>query len=225
MSRPVVIAIDGPAASGKSSVARGLAAAFGFSYINSGAMYRAFTWHVLNRGIDPADSEAVATAAKEARIETGFEDGRSTIDIDGFRPIDQLRDESVNRAVSAVSAVEAVRDRLVEAFRVLASRHNVIIEGRDIGSVVFPDTPYKFYLDAPADIRQRRRAAEGQHDEVASRDHLDSSRRTAPLVVAPDAIVVDTSCLDLAGVIEEVSRHLVAMGLSPQGSAFADPGP
>ncbi len=212
----VVIAIDGPAASGKSSVARGVSQRFGFSYINSGAMYRALTWHVLHRGIDPSDSAAVAEVANQARIEAGFEDGRSTIQIDGFRPIDQLREERVNRAVSAVSAVEAVRDQLVRVFRDLAANHDVIIEGRDIGSVVFPDTPYKFYLDAPANVRQQRRAAEGQRDEIASRDRLDSSRRTAPLVIAPDAFVIDTSRHDLEGVIAEVSQHLLDVGLTPR---------
>ncbi len=215
----LVIAIDGPAASGKSSVARGVSERFGFSYINSGAMYRALTWHVLHRGIDPADAIAVAGIADQATIEVGFENGRSTIQIDGFRPIDQLREERVNRSVSAVSAVEAVRDRLVRVFRDLAADHDVIIEGRDIGSVVFPDTPYKFYLDAPANVRQQRRAAEGQQDEIASRDHLDSSRRTAPLVIAPDAFVIDTSRHDLAGVIAEVSRHLVEVGLTPRSPA------
>ncbi len=215
---PVVIAIDGPAASGKSSVARGLGERFGFSYINSGAMYRALTWFVLSRGIDPGDSTAVGAAVAAVRIETGFERGRSTIEIDGFRPIEQLRAQSVNRAVSAVSAVEPVRNRLVQVFRDLATRCDVIIEGRDIGSIVFPDTPYKFYLDAPSHVRQQRRAAEGEQDEIASRDQHDSSRRTAPLVIAPDAFVIDTSHHDLAGVIGEIAANLTARGLSPRAA-------
>ncbi len=221
----VVIAIDGPAASGKSSVARGLGERFGFSYINSGAMYRAITWFVLERGVDPGDAATVADVITAARIQAGFESGRSTIEIDGFRPIEQLRAKSVNRAVSAVSAVETVRDRLVEVFRDLAARHDVIIEGRDIGSVVFPDTPYKFYLDAPHHVRQQRRSAEGEQDEIASRDQHDSSRRTAPLVIAPDAVVIDTSHHDLAGVISAVSASLVARGLSPRPPGSATTGP
>ncbi len=216
---PVVIAIDGPAASGKSSVARGLGERFGFSYINSGAMYRAVTWFVLSRDIDPADTAAVGAAVTSVRIETGFEQGRSTIEIDGFRPIEQLRAPSVNRAVSAISAVESVRDRLVQVFRDLATRADVIIEGRDIGSIVFPDTPYKFYLDAPSHVRQQRRAAEGEQDEIASRDQHDSSRRTAPLVIAPDAVVIDTSHHDLAGVIGEVAANLLSRGLTPRPRA------
>jgi cytidylate kinase len=220
---PVVIAIDGPAASGKSSVARGLGERFGFSYINSGAMYRALTWFVLDRGIDPADAIAVAQAVTTVRIDTGFERGRSTIEIDGFRPIDQLRTKSVNRAVSAVSAVEPVRDRLVQVFRDLATRCDVIIEGRDIGSVVFPDTPYKFYLDAPSLVRQQRRTAEGEQDEIASRDQHDSSRRTAPLVIAPDAVVIDTSHHDLAGVIGAVAANLLARGLIPRPALSPQP--
>jgi cytidylate kinase len=210
-----VIAIDGPAASGKSSVARGLAHRLGFSFINTGAMYRAATWQVLRSGIDPHSATAVANGLATAVIRTGFENHHSFIEIDGFRPNEELRAEAVNRAVSAVSTVPAARERLVAEFRALARTSNCVVEGRDIGSVVFPETPYKFYLDASPEERQRRRNAQGQCDEIASRDRQDSSRRTAPLTIANDAMVIDTTPLDLDEVIAVIHEALLAKGLSP----------
>ncbi len=208
-----VIAIDGPAASGKSSVARSLAQRLGYSFINTGAMYRAATWHVLRTGTDPQSPAAVTACIDAATIRTGFEQGHSFIEIAGIRPYEQLHQEHVNRAVSAVSTVPAVRDRLVEEFRSLARTSNSVVEGRDIGSIVFPDTPYKFYLDASPEVRQRRRTAQGQADEIASRDRLDSSRRTAPLTIAVNAIVIDTTPLDLDEVIAAILELLTAKGL------------
>jgi len=209
-----VIAIDGPAASGKSSVARGLAQQLGFCFINTGAMYRAATWQILRSGADPQSPAAVATSIAAASIHTGFEEQHSFIEIDGFRPHEELRDESVNRSVSAVSTVPAVRNRLVQEFRALARISPSVVEGRDIGSVVFPDTPYKFYLDASPEERQRRRNAQGQLDEIATRDRLDSSRHTAPLTIATDATVIDTTRLDLEEVIAAIRKMLAAKGLS-----------
>jgi cytidylate kinase len=209
-----VIAIDGPAASGKSSVARGLAEKLGFNYINTGAMYRALTWQVIRAGADPQSTPSVEDAIQRSNIRTGFEGGFSFIEIDGVRPYEQLREEPVNRAVSAVSCVPTVRQRLVDEFRTLAGAGNCVVEGRDIGSVVFPDTGYKFYLDASPDVRQRRRDKQGQRDEVAARDRIDSSRHTAPLTIANDAIVIDTSHLDLAEVIEHIYQALAARGLT-----------
>jgi CMP/dCMP kinase len=208
-----VIAIDGPAASGKSSAARGLADQLGFSYINTGAMYRALTWHVLRRGTDPQSANAVVSLLSTTTIRAGFENRRSFIEIDGTRPYEELREESVNRSVSSVSSVPAVRDRLVAEFRGLAALGDCVVEGRDIGSVVFPETPYKFYLDASPEVRQRRRNAQGQQDEVATRDRIDSSRHTAPLTIARDATVIDTSALDLEEVIGAVLLSLSEKGL------------
>ena len=213
MSSRLVIAIDGPAASGKSSVARALGRALGFAYVNTGAMYRAATWHVLRSGVDPQATAAVAAVLVNARLRTGFEGRRSFIEIDGIRPYEQLRDESVNRAVSAVSSVPEVRARLVAEFRALAAAGDCVVEGRDIGSIVFPDTAYKFYLDASPEVRQSRRNAQGQRDEVAARDRVDSSRHTAPLTIARDATVIDTSELDLDEVIGAVQHALAAKGL------------
>jgi cytidylate kinase len=214
-----VIAIDGPAASGKSSVARGLSEHLGYFYINTGAMYRAATWHVLRSGVDPQLSESVASLIASAPIHTGFQGQQSFVEIAGVRPYEELREESVNRAVSAVSSVPAVRERLVREFRDLAAKGNCVVEGRDIGSVVFPDTPYKFYLDANPEVRQSRRNAQGQRDEVVTRDRIDSSRHTAPLTIAGNATVIDTSDLDLEEVIGAVLHALSAKGLSACESA------
>jgi cytidylate kinase len=208
-----VIAIDGPAASGKSSAARGLAEHLGFHYINTGAMYRALTWHVLHNSIDPQAAATVASLITAATIRTGFESRLSFIEVGGMRPFEQLREESVNRAVSAVSVVPEVRARLVAEIRNLATQGDCVVEGRDIGSVVFPDTPYKFYLDANPEVRQSRRNAQGQRDEIAARDHIDSSRHTAPLTIARDAMVIDTSELDLDEVISAIQHALGAKGL------------
>lgn len=208
----IVIAIDGPAASGKSSVAKGLAEQLGIFYVNSGAMYRAVTWHILHSGIDPNNGVEVMNAMLATDLHSTFEDRRSVIQIDGFRPGEELRDPRVNRSVSAVSAVPAVRERLVREFHRLACEHDCVVEGRDIGSVVFPNTPYKFYLDASPEVRQQRRSAEGEHDEVTARDRVDSSRNTAPLTIAPDATVLDTTHLDLAEVIAAIHEKLAAHG-------------
>jgi cytidylate kinase len=203
-----VIAIDGPAASGKSSVARALARRLGFIYVNSGAIYRAITWHVLERGIDPDDGARVAQTVESARIHCVLQNNESRILIDDVDPTDHLREDRVNDAVSRVSSVPRVRQILVAKMRSYAFNHDLVMEGRDIGSVVFPLTPYKFYIDASPEVRLRRRAAQGQRDEIAARDRADSSRPTSPLVVAKDAHVLDTSNLTIEGVVDEILNRL-----------------
>src|SRR3954471_3798884 len=145
---PRVVAIDGPAASGKSSVARALARRLGFAYVNSGAMYRAVTWRVLERGVDLEDAAAITNAVEDARIECDLHELESRILIDGVDPASHLRDERVNAGVSLVSSVPRVREILVDKMRAYAREQDVVMEGRDIGSAVFPKTPYKFYIDA-----------------------------------------------------------------------------
>jgi cytidylate kinase len=203
-----VIAIDGPAASGKSSVARALAQRLGFVYVNSGAIYRAITWYVLARGIDPADRVATGATIGSARINCGIEEKESRVRIDDIDPTDHLREHRVNRAVSQVSTVPEVRQIVTDKMRRLAGDHDLVVEGRDIGSVVFSDTPYKFYVDASPEVRSRRRAAEGFLDEIAARDRVDSSRRASPLVIAEDAHVIDTSTLSIDQVVEEILTRL-----------------
>src|SRR5437016_12102271 len=139
-----VIAIDGPAASGKSSVARTLAQRLQFSHVNSGAMYRAVTWHVLQHGVNVHEPAAVAAAVERSRIVCDLIDNQSRVLIDDHDPTVHLRDDDVNRAVSLVSSVPRVREILVSHMREYANKGNVVMEGRDIGSVVFPETPFKF---------------------------------------------------------------------------------
>jgi cytidylate kinase len=203
-----VVAIDGPAASGKSSVARELARRLGFIYVNSGAMYRAVTWYVLQHGVDPADSDRVVELMESARINCDLQNNQSRILIDDVDPADRLRDDRVNDGVSLGSRAERVREILVGKMRHYARDHDLVMEGRDIGSVVFPDTPFKFYIDASPEVRSRRRAAQGERDAIAVRDHADSSRRASPLVVAKDADVIDTSNLTIAEVVDEIVRRL-----------------
>ena len=192
-----IIAIDGPAASGKSSVARALAQRLGFSHVNSGAMYRAVTWHVLQRGVNVHEPTAVAIAVEQSRIVCDLIDNQSRILIDDHDPTPHLREDDVNRAVSLVSSVPRVREILVAHMREYAKKDNVVMEGRDIGSVVFSETPFKFYIDASPEVRVQRRLAEGQRDEIAVRDRADSSRLASPLVIAPEAAVIDTSALTI----------------------------
>lgn len=209
-----VVAIDGPAASGKSSVARKVSAQLGFSYIDSGAFYRAITWWILRCQADPESHPQVSAAIGESKIESGFAGKEAYLRIDGFDPKPHLREENVNRAVSPVSVIPAVRECLTGHLRKLAEQRDVVVVGRDIGSVVFPDTPFKFYIDASQKVRQQRRNAEGQDDEIALRDRIDSSRAHAPLTVARGAIVIDSTHLSVQRVVDEMIRQLDAKGLA-----------
>jgi len=208
-----VVAIDGPAASGKSSVARELARQIDFKYVNSGAMYRAVTWHILQHALAPDDTEAIVRLMEATAIECDLDGDTARILIDGVDAADHLRDDRVNEEVSLVSSVSRVREILVEKMRAYARDHDVVMEGRDIGSVVFPDTLYKFYIDAPPDVRLRRREAQGQRDQIAARDRADSSRRASPLIIADDAHVIDSSHLTIEGVVGEIVGRLKMKGL------------
>jgi cytidylate kinase len=198
MSKRRAIAIDGTAGSGKSTLARELARRLGLIMVNSGEMYRAVTWEVLSLGIDPADTARVVEALRTMDLECGVADGQSTIRVGGRNPGADLRSDAVNANVSAVSAVPEVRERLVELQRSFLDLGDVVMEGRDIGTVVFPDTPYKIYIDASERVRNARREADGERDSVAGRDAADSKRSTAPLRVADGATVLDTSDLAIS---------------------------
>jgi len=213
-ARHTVIAIDGPAASGKSSVARELARRLGFVYVNSGAMYRAITWLVLERGISPNDSEAVARLVEETPLQATLRDQESVLLVAEIDPEPFLREDRVNQNVSLVSSVRRVREILVSHLRRYAETHDLVMEGRDIGSVVFPQTPYKFYIDASPEIRARRREAQGQRDAISARDQADSSRPASPLIIAEDAHVIDSSILTIDGVVGEIIGRLKLKGLT-----------
>jgi cytidylate kinase len=205
-----VIAIDGPAASGKSSVARELARRLDFVYVNSGAMYRAITWTVLERGIGPDDKPRIAQFVTTLRFGSELKDGELRLLIDDVDLTQRLHEDRVNTEVPRVSTVPEVRRVIVMRVHDYADRFDLVVEGRDIGSVVFPDTPYKFYIDASPEVRARRRAAQGHRDEIAQRDQADSSRAASPLIVARDAEVIDTSDLTVEGVVDDIVRRLQA---------------
>jgi cytidylate kinase len=208
-----VVAIDGPAASGKSSVARELARRLRFVYVNSGSIYRAITWHILEKGTHVEDLDGVALAFDSAAVTSCLWDGESRVLIDNVDPADHLRDDRVNESVARVSRLPAVREIVSKKLHDIARREDLVVEGRDIGSVVFPDTPYKFYVDASPEVRLQRRIAQGERDEIALRDQADSSRPVSPLVIAKDARVIDTSHLTVEKVVGEIFARLKEMGL------------
>jgi len=209
----IVIAIDGPAASGKSSVARTLARKLRYVYVNTGAMYRAVTWLALEKGVPTVDAGRVQQLLHFTEMECGVRDGESTILLDGIDPTPHLVSEAVNGHVSAIASIPDVRRLLVKKQRAYAFDYDVVMEGRDIGSAVFPETPYKFYIDASAEVRAQRRAKQGLQDSIASRDKQDSSRRASPLIIAEDAHVIDSSNLTVEGVTGEIFGRLKQKGL------------
>ncbi len=221
MSR--VIAIDGPSASGKSTVSRETARRLGWVYVDSGAVYRGLTWEFLRRGIDVRDAAAVARALPEVRVEFFLDETRAARCRINQAVLDaELRSAAVCENVSFVAAVPAVRAQVVEWLRSLTRFGNLVMEGRDIGTVVFPDAACKFYLDAdPAErARRRQRELEARADPAAlqavdaslrQRDELDRGRATAPLRVAGDARVLETTAMDVAAVVECVVSAAAAL--------------
>ena len=201
----VVVAVDGPAGTGKSSVSRGLAHELRARYLDTGAMYRIVTLAVLRAGIDLTDQAAVVAVASNAKLSVGYDPDEDRSYLDGEDVSSEIRGDEVTTAVSAVASVPAVRTRLVDLQRTLiGGPGNVVVEGRDIGTVVLPDADVKIFLTASAETRARRRndqnVAAGLLDDysavladVRRRDHLDSTRAVSPLRAAPDALVVDTS--------------------------------
>jgi CMP/dCMP kinase len=206
-----VIAIDGPAGSGKSTVAKALARHLGLDYLDTGAMYRAVTFAALRRGIDPADVEPVSALAKAVELEVS--DG--TVRVDGVDASIEIRGPEVSRAVSIVAANPGVRSELVRRQREWAHDHGGgVMEGRDIGTVVFPDATLKVYLTARPDVRATRRAAEVREldyetvaADMARRDALDQGREDSPLRSAADAVEIDTSDLGIDEIVEVLARR------------------
>jgi CMP/dCMP kinase len=206
-----VVAMDGPSGSGKSSTSRGVAARLGMRYLDTGAMYRAVAWWMLREGVDVHDPEAVAGRSHEPVVEPGTDPAAPTITVDGIDVADQIRGSEVTAAVSPVSAVPAVRARLVELQRAAIATGHIVVEGRDIGSVVAPDATVKIFLTADPAARAERRAAETGGINVSAtrlalerRDRLDSERAASPLVVPPGAVHIDTTELSLDDVIDQV---------------------
>lgn len=195
------IAIDGPAASGKSTVAKLIAERLGYTFINTGAMYRAITWYILEQGINPADTQAVLGVLPTIPLSFGKEGSHSVVLCQGRVLGTELTGQQVNDHVSTIAAIPEVRALLVKRQREYNLKEPVVMEGRDIGTVVFPDTPFKYFVTASEEVRAARRAAEGLTDSIAERDRKDSSRATAPLTQAPDALLVDTSDMTIDQVV------------------------
>jgi len=215
----LVIAVDGTSGSGKSSTSRGVAVRLGLRYLDTGAMFRAMTWWMLREGVDVRDPEAVADRCREPEILSGTDPEGPGIMVDGVDVGVAIRTDEVNAAVSHVSVVPAVRTRLLELQREAIGDGGIVVEGRDIGSVVWPEAEVKVYLTADAEARATRRAAETGSIDVArtresllSRDRIDSGRPTAPLAMADDAVVVDTTGHTLDEVIDRVVALAEAAG-------------
>ncbi|RYC07077.1 (d)CMP kinase [Nocardioides zhouii] len=207
----LVVAVDGTSGSGKSSTSRGVADRLGLRYLDTGAMFRAITWWLLREGIDVRDVAAVAAAADRPRLASGTDPLEPTITIDGVDVSVEIRGEEVTAAVSPVSAVPEVRARLLDLQREVIGAGGIVVEGRDIGSVVWPQAEVKVYLSADPDARAIRRTAEQGGTDVATtqqslleRDRIDSGRATAPLTMADGAVHVDSTHLTLDEVIETI---------------------
>ncbi|WP_435827164.1 (d)CMP kinase [Nonomuraea dietziae] len=209
----LVVAMDGPSGSGKSSASRGVARALGLRYLDTGAMYRAITWWMLQRGVDLSDQAAIASRAGEPALDSGTDPDAPTIHVDGVDVAGPIRSREVTAAVSLVAAVPEVRARLVALQREIIGSGDIVVEGRDIGTVVAPGATLKVYLTASAEARATRRTAElngttveAQQAAMARRDTLDSTRKTDPLSMADGAVELDTTALNLEEVIAEVLR-------------------
>jgi cytidylate kinase len=209
----LVVAVDGPSGSGKSSTARSVADRLGLAYLDTGAMYRAMTWALLQRGTDLDDPEAIARDAADVVIASGTDPMAPTIEVDGQDVSGPIRGADVTDNVSLVAAVPRVRELLVKRQRdtVDAALGGIVVEGRDIGSAVVPDAPVKVYLVADPAARAARRAAElGGIDatvteaDLARRDEIDSTRAASPLAKAPDAVEIDGTHLTLAQVVDAI---------------------
>ncbi|MFD3442104.1 MULTISPECIES: (d)CMP kinase [unclassified Streptomyces] len=207
----VIVAIDGPAGTGKSSTSRAVAAALGLSYLDTGAQYRAITWWMITNGVDVDDPAAIAMAAGKPAIVSGTDPDDPTITVDGVDAAAPIRTTEVSARVSAVSAVPEVRARITELQRSIAASATggIVVEGRDIGTTVLPDADLKIFLTATPEVRAARRSGELKGSDVAAtrdalikRDAADSSRKTSPLAKADDAVEVDTSELTLQQVVE-----------------------
>lgn len=214
MHKPI-IAIDGPAGAGKSTVAKGVADRLGYLYIDTGAMYRAIAWKVLQAGIAVSDAKSVVALAIRTRIRLSIVDGEQHVFADGEDISRQIRSPEATRAASPVSAIPGVRKRLVELQREMAEEGGVVMEGRDIGTVVFPNAQVKIFLTASAEQRAERRVKQMREmgleadikqiaAEMRDRDLRDSSRADAPLTQAPDAILVDTDHMTVDQVIDAI---------------------
>lgn len=217
-NRRSIVTIDGPAGAGKSTVARRVAAELGFRFLDTGAMYRAATWRAMHTGVDLDDPEALAASTCAMRLEMPDEDGQSRVIVDGHDVTEAIRSPEVTRVIWKVDQIPAVRERLVELQRAFGHAQPTVAEGRDMGTVVFPEAACKFFLEASLDERTRRRAEELRANgvdvdiealraEIRERDEKTRTRKTAPLRPAPDARMLDTTALTIDEVVAIIRDH------------------
>jgi CMP/dCMP kinase len=212
VTSPIVIAIDGTSASGKSTNARHVARALGYAYVDTGAMYRTLAWYCRQKQVDPSEPRAVAALCRKWKTTLVCVDNQVRLLVDGYYPEREIRTAETSAAVPHVAAVPKVRLWMKQKQRECVRFGNLVMEGRDIGSNVFPETEFKFYLDASLKERARRRAADGIRENLAARDERDSQRAAAPLMVPLGAVVINNSSLtaeQTSGLIlEDIRRRL-----------------
>ncbi|MEW6307105.1 MAG: (d)CMP kinase [Verrucomicrobiota bacterium] len=212
MKKSIVIAIDGTSASGKSTNARLVAKALEYTYVDTGAMYRTLAWHCLKQGVDVHEAKAVAAVLRRWKTTLVCAEGQVRLLVDGYFPEKEIRTAETSEAVPHVAAIPKVRDWMKKKQRECVKFGHLVMEGRDIGSNVFPETEFKFYLDASLDVRNRRREADGVRENLAARDKRDSQRAAAPLMIPLGAKVINTSGQtpqeSSATIIAEVQRRL-----------------
>ena len=223
--KKLIVAIDGPAGAGKSTVAKRLAHELGYTYMDTGAMYRAFAWKVMQDEIDLEDETSLRKILSETKIDLKKDNGQLRVFLDEVDITDRIRTPVLSQMASKVSTLRAVRERMVELQRAIGREGGVVVEGRDIGTIVFPKAEVKIYLDASSQERARRRfeelKAQGKGinlketlKEMEERDRRDQEREVAPLRKAKDAVVIDSTQLDAEGVMERIMRE-VRNKLSP----------
>ncbi len=206
MESPIVIAIDGPSASGKSTNARLIAKKLGYIYVDTGAMYRTLAWYCLQNRIDVDDEKAVAATVRKWKTMLVNQDGNARLLVGGYYPETEIRTSETSAAVPKVAAGPKVRDWMKKKQRECIQFGNLVMEGRDIGTNVFPETDFKFYLDASLEERNRRREADGVQENLAERDKRDSQRKAAPLMIALGATLINNS----GETPEETSNRIIA---------------
>ena len=213
LTHPIVIAIDGTSASGKSTNAKRVARALNFVYVDTGAMYRTLAWYCMRKKVDVHDAKAVTAQLRRWKTRLECVDNRVRLLVDGYYPETEIRTAETSEAAPHVAAIPKVREWMVRRQRECTQFGHLVMEGRDIGSHVFPETEFKFYLDASLDERIKRRAADGVNENLAARDQRDSQRAAAPLMIPLGAMVINNSRLtaeQTSGlIISEIRKRLV----------------
>ncbi|MCF6157160.1 MAG: (d)CMP kinase [wastewater metagenome] len=215
----LIIAIDGPAGSGKSTIARMLSKRLGFKYLDTGAMYRALTWKAMQKGVNLEDEDRLCRLADQTEIELQYKDGNLSVYVDGVDVTQEIRLPSITNNVHYISDARGIRQRMVKLQQGLAEREDVVAEGRDTGTVVFPDAEKKFFLDADVEERARRRYREFESSDkeisyknvirdIEIRDRRDTTRDNSPLKIGEDAIYIDTTDLTIEEVLNRMLKEI-----------------